>query len=227
MFSARGIYGKIFSGLVVCNVDIRENLFVNVVSPGDMAFFKGTGKRMFKELTALAPFTMMFRWLLHLSESTQCGLECRGWLVEFRTLFPVLRDVRRWYPREFVRHVVLSGGTTIFQRIMEHMTNELTALAPSTMTSRRLLRFASSRTETSSLSRRTFPLCGSIVPATFSQTETSSLSAPNVSCGVKVLFQPCFTSKEASGVHDTSFRCFMKCDVTSAKFLYVNVVPSG
>ena len=32
---------------------------------------------------------------------------------------------------------MLTGGTTILHEIMEHMTNELTALAPSTMRSRR------------------------------------------------------------------------------------------
>ena len=87
----------------MCNVDIRENLYVNVVSPGDTAFFKGAGKRMFKELTALASFSMMFRWLLHLSESTQYGLECKGWPVESTTLFPVLHDVRRWHLQGLVR----------------------------------------------------------------------------------------------------------------------------
>ena len=36
---------------------------------------------------------------------------------------------------------------------------------------------------------------------------------PNVSCCAKVLFQPHFTGIQASGVHDTSFRCFVKRDV--------------
>ena len=73
-------------------------------------------------------------------------------------------------------NVVSLGGTTIFQGVVEHMTNEMAALAPFTMRSRWLLRFAGSQTVTSSLSRRSFPLCGSIVPTTFSQTETSTLS---------------------------------------------------
>ena len=44
-----------------------------------------------------------------------------------------------------------------------------------------------------------------------SQTEISSLSALNVSIALKC-GQPGFTGKEASGIHDTSFRCFMKSD---------------
>ena len=110
----------------MCNVDIRKNLYANAVSPGGTAFFKGTGECMFQELTALALFSMKFMWLLHLSESTQYGLECRGWPTESTTLFPDLHAVRRWHPQEFVRRVVLSGGTTILQGIGEHMTNELT-----------------------------------------------------------------------------------------------------
>ena len=50
-------------------------------------------------------------------------------------------------------NVVSHDGTTIFQGVVEHMTNEMTALAPSTMSSRWLLRLAGSQTETSSLSR--------------------------------------------------------------------------
>ena len=57
-----------------------------------------------------------------------------------------------------------------------------------------------------------------------SLTETSSLSAFKRFHCVKVFFQPSFTSKEANGVHDTSF---MKCDADIRKILYVNVVLSS
>ena len=40
-------------------------------------------------------------------------------------------------------------------------------------------------------------------------------------------FQPSFTSKEVSGFHDTSFRCFMKCDVDVRNALCANVVFSA
>ena len=59
------------------------------------------------------------------------------------------------------------NGTTLFQGMVERMMNQLTALAPSTMRARFLLRFrmdwssilsTSSQTETSSLSFRTFPV---------------------------------------------------------------------
>jgi len=43
----------------------------------------------------------------------------------------------------------------------------------------------------------------------------------------EVLFQPSFVGKEASGVHDTTFRSVMMCDVDIRKDLYANVVLSG
>ena len=36
-----------------------------------------------------------------------------------------------------------------------------------------------------------------------------------------------YNGKEASGIHDTSLRCFMKCDVNIRKNLYADVVLSG
>ena len=54
----------------------------------------------------------------------------------------------------------------------------------------------------------------------------SSQTAPNVTIALKC-FQPSFTSKGASGIHDTSFRCFMKSDADIRKELHANIVSSG
>jgi len=43
----------------------------------------------------------------------------------------------------------------------------------------------------------------------------------------EVLFQPSFIGKEASGIHDTTFQCIMKCDVDIRRDLYANIVLSG
>ena len=61
---------------------------------------------------------------------------------------------------------------------------------------------------------------------TCSQTETSSLSAPNVSVAI-VFFQSSFIGIKPSGVHDTSFQSNMKCYVNIRKELYANVVLSS
>ena len=68
------------------------------------------------------------------------------------TSFQYIMKCDVYIRKDLYANVVLSGGTAIFQRIVERMTNKLTALTPSTMRSR-----------------------------TFSQTETSSLSTINVS----------------------------------------------
>eukprot|EP00437_Effrenium_voratum_P020610 CAMPEP_0181441768 /NCGR_PEP_ID=MMETSP1110-20121109/23679_1 /TAXON_ID=174948 /ORGANISM="Symbiodinium sp., Strain CCMP421" /LENGTH=42 /DNA_ID= /DNA_START= /DNA_END= /DNA_ORIENTATION= len=40
-----------------CDVDIRKDLYANVVLSGGTTMFVGVGERMTKELTALAPST--------------------------------------------------------------------------------------------------------------------------------------------------------------------------
>jgi len=60
-------------------------------------------------------------------------------------------------------NVVLSSGTNIFQGMVEGMTNELTALAPSTMRSRWLLH----RQKHNHCRRLTFLLRQSVIPAKF------------------------------------------------------------
>ena len=61
----------------------------------------------------------------------KCRWHGRQW--DPRHFFPLPDEVRRWSPKEFARHVVLSVGTTIFQKILKSMTKELTTLAPFTM----------------------------------------------------------------------------------------------
>ena len=49
------------------------------------------------------------------------------------TSFQYIKKCDVYIRKDLYDNVVLSGGTTIFQRIVERMTNELTALPPSTM----------------------------------------------------------------------------------------------
>merc|ERR1712048_940651 len=44
-----------------CDVDIRKDLYSNVVLSGGTTMFAGIGERMTKELTALAPSTMKIK----------------------------------------------------------------------------------------------------------------------------------------------------------------------
>ena len=89
-------------------------------------------------------------------------------------------DIRK----ELHASVVFSDGTTMFKRIFEHMTKELTALAPSTTKIKDNLPD------------------GNII-----------IDGAESFRSVKVLVQSSSTGKEASGFHDTSFHNIMKCDV--------------
>jgi actin-related protein len=53
-----GIHDTTFQSIMKCDVDIRKDLYANIVLSGGTTMFQGIGERMTKELTALAPSTM-------------------------------------------------------------------------------------------------------------------------------------------------------------------------
>jgi len=58
---ASGIHDTTFQSIMKCDVDIRRDLYQNVVLSGGTTMFPGIGERMTKELTALAPSTMKIK----------------------------------------------------------------------------------------------------------------------------------------------------------------------
>jgi actin beta/gamma 1 len=58
---ASGIHDTTFQSIMKCDVDIRKDLYANVVLSGGTTMFQGIGERMTKELTALAPSTMKIK----------------------------------------------------------------------------------------------------------------------------------------------------------------------
>jgi actin beta/gamma 1 len=58
---ASGIHDTTFQSIMKCDVDIRKDLYANVVLSGGTTMFSGIGERMTKELTALAPSTMKIK----------------------------------------------------------------------------------------------------------------------------------------------------------------------
>merc|ERR1711885_15521 len=58
---ASGIHDTTFQSIMKCDVDIRKDLYANVVLTGGTTMFAGIGERMTKELTALAPSTMKIK----------------------------------------------------------------------------------------------------------------------------------------------------------------------
>jgi len=58
---ASGIHDTTFQSIMKCDVDIRKDLYANVVLSGGTTMFQGIGERVTKELTALAPSTMKIK----------------------------------------------------------------------------------------------------------------------------------------------------------------------
>jgi len=58
---ASGIHDTLFQSIMKCDVDIRKDLYSNVVLSGGNTMFDGIGERITKELTALAPSTMQIK----------------------------------------------------------------------------------------------------------------------------------------------------------------------
>ncbi|MCD7449105.1 actin [Datura stramonium] len=52
---ATGIHENVYNSIMRCNVDIRKDLFANIVLSGGSTMFPGIAERMSKEITALAP----------------------------------------------------------------------------------------------------------------------------------------------------------------------------
>jgi actin-related protein len=58
---ASGIHDTTFQSIMKCDIDIRKDLYANIVLSGGTTMFEGIGERMTKELTALAPSTMKIK----------------------------------------------------------------------------------------------------------------------------------------------------------------------
>jgi len=60
---ASGIHDCTFQTIMKCDVDIRRDLYANIVMSGGTTMFPGIAERMTKELTALAPSTMKIKFV--------------------------------------------------------------------------------------------------------------------------------------------------------------------
>merc|ERR1719359_837190 len=60
---ANSLPQMVFESIRACDIDVRRELFHNIVLSGGTTCFQGFGKRMQKELAAMAPSTMRIRVL--------------------------------------------------------------------------------------------------------------------------------------------------------------------
>ena len=58
---ASGVHDTMFQTIMKCDVDIRKDLYANIVLSGGTTMFTGLSERLTKEMTALAPSTMKIK----------------------------------------------------------------------------------------------------------------------------------------------------------------------
>jgi len=58
---AAGIHDTLFATIMKCDVDIRKDLYANIVLSGGTTMFEGIAERLTKEIVALAPSTMKIK----------------------------------------------------------------------------------------------------------------------------------------------------------------------
>jgi actin-related protein len=58
---AAGIHRQVFDTIMGCDVDIRKDLYANIVLSGGTTMYPGIAERLTKEITALAPPTMKIK----------------------------------------------------------------------------------------------------------------------------------------------------------------------
>jgi len=56
-----GIHETTYNSIMKCDVDIRKDLYQNIVLSGGTTMYPGIAERMTKEITALAPPTMKIK----------------------------------------------------------------------------------------------------------------------------------------------------------------------
>jgi len=58
-----GVHKVTFDSIMKCDVDVRKDLYSNIILSGGTTMFEGMGERMYKEIHALAPSTMKVKVL--------------------------------------------------------------------------------------------------------------------------------------------------------------------
>ena len=58
---AAGVHETCYNSIMKCDVDIRKDLYGNIVLSGGTSMYPGIAERMQKEMTALAPPTMKIK----------------------------------------------------------------------------------------------------------------------------------------------------------------------
>jgi len=70
-----GIHDTTFNSIMKCDVDIRKDLYNNIVLSGGTTMFPGIADRMSKEITALAPSAMKIKVVAPPERKYRCAFK--------------------------------------------------------------------------------------------------------------------------------------------------------
>jgi len=60
---------------MTCDLDVRKDLYANIILSGGTTMFPGLGERLYKEMKELAPQTMKAKVIAPQTENTKYGEE--------------------------------------------------------------------------------------------------------------------------------------------------------
>ena len=98
--NSAGIHETIYNAIMKCDVDIRKELYANIVLAGHSTLFPGIGGRIHREISSLAPPTMKIEIIAppERSYSAWTGGSMMSELSSFQSMWITIEEYRKSGP---------------------------------------------------------------------------------------------------------------------------------
>ena len=113
-----GIHEMTYNSIMMCDIDIRKELYANIIISGGSTMFSGIADRMQKEITALAPPTTRVRIIapperkynVWLGGSILASLSTMVWITkqEYNEYGPSIVHRKSFNSKHFMHQIILS-----------------------------------------------------------------------------------------------------------------------
>eukprot|EP01132_Coremiostelium_polycephalum_P004720 gene4720-5894_t len=246
-----GLHETTYNSIMKCDVDIRKDLYGNIVLSGGSTMFPGIADRMNKELTSLAPPSMKIKiiapperkysvWiggsiLASLSTFQQMWISKEeydesGPSIVHRKCVTHAVPIYQGHPLSYAIKRLYLGGRDLTDYMMS-LLRERGCTFLNYIEIPELLRNIKESVSYVALD----PEHEMRVSASSSSVEKSyelpdgqvlSIRSERFRCP-EALFQPSLLGKEISGIHDMAFDSIMKCDIDIRQDLFNNIVLAG